>query len=52
MGAKWELLDAMPFVEAGRIRAVVDRTLPLAAAREAHEMMMQREQFGKLVLIP
>jgi len=52
MGAKWELLDAMPFVEAGRIRPVVDRTLPLAQAREAHELMMQREQFGKLVLMP
>ena len=52
MGSKAELLDAMKFVERGRIRAVVDRTLPLAEARRAHELMEDRAQFGKLVLIP
>ncbi len=52
MGAKSDLLDAMPFVEQGKIRPVVDRALPLAEARRAHELMMSREQFGKLVLVP
>ena len=52
MGSKAELLDAMKFVERGAIRAVVDRALPLAEARRAHELMEDRAQFGKLVLVP
>jgi NADPH:quinone reductase-like Zn-dependent oxidoreductase len=52
MGSKAELLDAMQFVERGSIRAVVDRTLPLGDARRAHELMEDRAQFGKLVLVP
>lgn len=52
MGSKAELLDAMKFIERGTIRAVVDRTLPLAEARLAHELIEDRAQFGKLVLVP
>ena len=52
MGSKSELLAAMKFVENGKIRAVVDQTLPLAEARRAHELMEDRAQFGKLVLLP
>jgi NADPH:quinone reductase-like Zn-dependent oxidoreductase len=52
MGSKAELLEAMRFVERGAIRAVVDRVLPLAEARKAHELMEDRAQFGKLVLVP
>ncbi|HEX8161476.1 MAG TPA: zinc-binding dehydrogenase [Pyrinomonadaceae bacterium] len=52
MGSKAELLEAMKFVGRGQIRAVVDRTLPLAEARRAHELMRDRAQFGKLVLVP
>ncbi len=52
MGSKSELLDAMKFIERGALLAVVDRTLPLAEARRAHELMEDRAQFGKLVLIP
>ena len=52
MGSKAELLEAMKFVESGKIRAVVDQELPLAEARRAHELMEDRAQFGKLVLIP
>ncbi len=51
MGSKAELLDAMKFIERGKIRAVVDRTLPLKEARRAHELMQDRAQFGKLVLV-
>ena len=52
MGSKAELLEAMKFVKAGKIRAVVDRVLPLSEARQAHELMENRAQFGKLVLRP
>jgi NADPH:quinone reductase-like Zn-dependent oxidoreductase len=52
MGSKSELLEAMKFVENGKIRAVVDQTLPLAEAQRAHELMQNRSQFGKLVLVP
>src|SRR5499427_5315375 len=50
MGSKADLPAAMKFIEAGQIRAVVDRVLPLAEARAAHELMEDRAQFGKLVL--
>jgi len=52
MGSRAELLSAMNFIGTGQIRAVVDRTLPLAEARKAHELMEDRAQFGKLVLMP
>ncbi len=52
MGSKAELLEAMKFVESGKIRAVVDQVLPLAEARRAHELMEERAQFGKIVLVP
>lgn len=52
MGSKAELLAAMKFVVSGAIRPIVDRTLPLAEARQAHELMEDRAQFGKLVLRP
>jgi NADPH:quinone reductase-like Zn-dependent oxidoreductase len=41
------LLAAMKFIESGQLRAVVDRTLPSAEARQAHEFMEDRAQFGK-----
>jgi NADPH:quinone reductase-like Zn-dependent oxidoreductase len=52
MGSKAELLAAMKFIKSGQIRAVIDRTLSLAEARKAHELMEDRAQFGKLVLTP
>jgi NADPH:quinone reductase-like Zn-dependent oxidoreductase len=52
MGAKAELLAAMKFIESGAIRAVIDQTMPLAEARHAHELIENRAQFGKLVLLP
>jgi NADPH:quinone reductase-like Zn-dependent oxidoreductase len=51
MGSKADLLSAMKFIESGQIRAVVDRVLPLDEARKAHELMEDRAQFGKLVLL-
>ncbi len=52
MGTKAELIEALKFVESGAIRAVVDQTMPLSEARRAHELMEDRKQFGKIVLIP
>ena len=52
MGSKAELLEAMKFVEQGKIRGVVDRVLPLSEARQAHELIENRAQFGKVVLSP
>lgn len=52
MGSKSELLEAMKFVAAGKIRAVIDRVLPLSEARQAHELIENRAQFGKVVLLP
>jgi putative PIG3 family NAD(P)H quinone oxidoreductase len=37
---------------AGRIRAVVDRVLPLEQAAEAHRALARSEHFGKIVLRP
>ena len=51
MGSKSELLEAMKFVKAGKIRGVVDRALPLSEARQAHELIESRGQFGKVVLV-
>lgn len=52
MGSKGELLEAMKFVREGKIRAVVDRVLPLSEARQAHQLIEDRAQFGKIVLRP
>jgi NADPH:quinone reductase-like Zn-dependent oxidoreductase len=52
MGSKGELIEAMKFVREGKIRAVVDRVLPLSEARQAHELIEDRAQFGKIVLRP
>ena len=50
MGSKGELLEAMKFVAKGQIHGVVDRVLPLSEARQAHELIEDRAQFGKVVL--
>jgi putative PIG3 family NAD(P)H quinone oxidoreductase len=37
-------------LEAGRLRPIVDRVLPLAQAAEAHRAMAKSEHFGKIAL--
>lgn len=41
-----------PWVEAGALRAVVDRTFPLADAAQAHAWLEQGGHTGKVVLLP
>jgi len=50
MGSKSEVLRITEFFKVGKFRPVVDRVLPLREAREAHRILANREQFGKVVL--
>lgn len=52
MGSRAELFTILDHMNAGRLRPVVDRVMPLAQIREAHRVMESREQFGKIVLVP
>jgi NADPH:quinone reductase-like Zn-dependent oxidoreductase len=52
MGTKGELLRSLPYFADGRLRAVVDHVYKIEDAREAVSRMLQREQFGKIVLVP
>jgi NADPH:quinone reductase-like Zn-dependent oxidoreductase len=47
-----ELYDVLGHVVAGRLKPVVDRTLPLKEIRAAHEHMEKSQMFGKIVLNP
>lgn len=42
---------AWPWIEAGRVRAVVDRTYPLAEAAQAHAWLEGGRHEGKVVLV-
>lgn len=50
MGPKGDLFEILRHVEAGRLRPVVDRVLPLWEAAEAHRLLEARKVFGKVVL--
>jgi NADPH:quinone reductase-like Zn-dependent oxidoreductase len=52
MGSRGELLTVVDLVLKGLLEPVVDRVLPLSEVAEAHRVMAQREQFGKIVLVP
>jgi NADPH:quinone reductase-like Zn-dependent oxidoreductase len=41
-----------PLVDAGAIRPIIDTTMPMAEAREAHRLMESSDHLGKIVLLP
>jgi len=50
MGSKAELYPVLDLVKRGLVKPVIDTVMPLTKAREAHERLEKREQFGKIVL--
>lgn len=51
-GTRDNLRQVLTLVGEGRLKAIIDRTYPLAEARSAQERMEAREQFGKILLNP
>lgn len=52
MGSKAELYAVLKLIGQRKLRAVIDRAMPLAQCAHAHELLESREQFGKIVLNP
>ncbi len=52
MGSKSELFSVLKLVESQRVKPVLDRTLPLADAKIAHQLLAERKTFGNVVLVP
>jgi len=52
MGSKGDLFRILQLVEEGKLKPVLDRTLPLAQAADAHRLLAGRGQFGNVVLVP
>ena len=52
MGCKVDLLEVVRYLGEGKLRPIVDRTLPLTECATGHRLMEDRAQFGKIVLLP
>ena len=50
LGGKADLVEALRLVRQGKVKPVVHAVLPLAEAAQAHQMLEERQQFGKIVL--
>ena len=50
MGGRSELNQVMDHIKAGRLKPIVDSTFPLEKARDAQKRMLERKNFGKIVL--
>ncbi|MFQ5627220.1 MAG: zinc-binding dehydrogenase [bacterium] len=50
MGSKGELIRVTQLMAEGKLKPVIYRVLPLEQAKEGHQALMNREQFGKIVL--
>jgi NADPH:quinone reductase len=42
--------DVLPLLDAGAVRPIVDRVLPLADAAHGHQLLAENRNFGKVVL--
>ena len=52
MGTRSDLLEVTKLIEIGKLKPVIDSVFPLKEARKAQERMLERNIFGKLVLVP
>ncbi|MBI5756512.1 MAG: zinc-binding dehydrogenase [Nitrospirae bacterium] len=52
MGTRRELLQITNLIGQGKLKPVIDSTYPLSDARKAQERMLNRENFGKIILLP
>jgi NADPH:quinone reductase-like Zn-dependent oxidoreductase len=52
MGTLGELYQVLQFVFKGKVKAVIDRAFPLAEIADAHRRLENKEQFGKILLLP
>jgi NADPH:quinone reductase-like Zn-dependent oxidoreductase len=43
--------EVWPLVEAGRIRPVIDRRIPMSRAAQAHELVGRGDHIGKVLLV-
>ena len=52
MGSRHELETVLQLLEEGKLHPVVDSVFPLKEAAQAQQRMLERKQFGKLLLVP
>lgn len=52
MGTMGELHQVLKFVFRKQLKPVVDRVYPLAEIQDAHRRLENKEQFGKVVVVP
>ena len=52
MGTRSELLEVTKLMEIGKLKPVIDSVYPLQRARQAHEYLLTRKNFGKVLLVP
>lgn len=52
LGSKSELLKILKLVEQRQLKPIIDKILPLQEAAYAHQLMEDRNHFGKLILTP
>ena len=52
MGSHQDFRDVTSLLWAGKLKAVIDRVMPLSEGIEAYRIMERGEQFGKIVLVP
>lgn len=52
MGSMEEFRFGLDLVRQGRVRAALDKVLPLAAAQQAHRLLAARAISGKIALLP
>ena len=51
-GSRSILFRIVRLVQEGKLQPVMDRALPLQEVRYAHQLLEERQQFGKLILVP